>query len=73
MSPNSLRHVLTDLQIADGAAAIISSAAGRAALESALRRPDAAGALLPHVARTARALQSWQLEALVRAGLCAAP
>ncbi len=44
---------------------MVSSTAGRAALVSALRRPNAAGPLLPHVARTARALVPWQLEALV--------
>ena len=53
------------MQIADGAAAIISSTAGRAALVSALRRSNTAEPLLPHVARTARALRPWQLEALV--------
>ena len=57
------------MQIADGAAAIISSTAGLAALVSALRRPGTAEALLPHVARTARALRPWQLAALVRGTL----
>ena len=52
-------------QAIEGAAAVVNSPAGRAALTAALRRPETAEPLLLHVTRAARALRPCQAEMLV--------